>query len=299
MIRLEWCTGLSAEQRHSIAELISAATRFDGIAPVGEQVVRELAHERTGHLLATDPDDGDRLTGYLDLTAEMAELVVDPDRRRRGTGRALITAALQRSGGTNRFWAHGTLAPARATAAALGLVPVRALLQMRRSLRGVREMPARRDADDVVIRTYRGPGDDDELLRVNNAAFAWHPEQGGWTESDLAERRAEPWFDPAGLFLAFDTVTGRLLGFHWTKIHDPADGPGEVYVVGVDPAAQGRGLGSVLTAVGLDHLAERLGDGQDPTVMLYVESDNAAAIRTYEKLGFTVHGTDTAYAVHL
>jgi mycothiol synthase len=33
-------------------------------------------------------------------------------------------------------------------------------------------------------------------------------------------------------------------------------------------------------------------------VLLYVESDNAAAVRTYEKLGFTVYSTDTAYAVH-
>jgi mycothiol synthase len=30
--------------------------------------------------------------------------------------------------------------------------------------------------------------------------------------------------------------------------------------------------------------------------MLYVESDNAAAIKTYRGLGFTVVGVDTAYA---
>ena len=97
------------------------------------------------------------------------------------------------------------------------------------------------------ITTYAGPADDAELLRVNNAAFAWHPEQGGWTEADIAERRAEPWFDPAGLFMAFDVNTAKLLGFHWTKVH--GEDLGEVYVVGVDPAAQGRGLGATLTLV--------------------------------------------------
>ena len=56
--------------------------------------------------------------------------------------------------------------------------------------------------------------------------------------------------------MAVDEHTGALLGFHWTKVHS-AD-LGEVYVVGVDPAAQGRGLGATLTLVGLHHLAERL-----------------------------------------
>lgn len=56
----------------------------------------------------------------------------------------------------------------------------------------------------VRITTYAGPDDDAELLRVNSAAFAWPPEQSGWTPADIAERRSEPWFDPGGLFLAFD-----------------------------------------------------------------------------------------------
>jgi mycothiol synthase len=30
--------------------------------------------------------------------------------------------------------------------------------------------------------------------------------------------------------------------------------------------------------------------------MLYVEADNTAAVRTYQGLGFTTYGVDTAYA---
>jgi mycothiol synthase len=146
----------------------------------------------------------------------------------------------------------------------------------------------------VRIRTYSGQADDAELLRVNNAAFEWHPEQGGWTEADIAERRAEPWFDPAGLFMAVDHHSDKLLGFHWTKVHS-AD-LGEVYVVGVDPAAQGRGLGATLTLAGLHHLAERLHKGTDATVMLYVEADNSAAVKTYRRLGFDVFSVDAAYS---
>ncbi len=292
MSHIEWRSQLSAAEARAVREIISESTEFDEVPPVGEQVLRELEHPRTRHLVAAGP--AGELCGYLNLTSEMAELVVAPDARRQGVGAALIRAALQKTDGGSRFWAHGTLAAAEATAAALALVPVRRLLQMRRTLRNVgdAEIP-----DGVQIRTYAGPEDDAEILRVNNAAFCWHPEQGGWTDSDIGERRDESWFDPRGLFLAFDQTGGRLLGFHWTKVHADKPGVGEVYVVGVDPAAQGTGLGRTLTAVGMAWLAHRLAEAVEPTVMLYVESDNAAAVRTYEKLGFAVYSTDTAYAL--
>ena len=285
-----WRTGLSDDEQRRIRELIAAAKEADGIAPVGDQVLRELPHDRTRHLLAVNGDD---VTGYLNLTDEpaMAELVVHPDARRRGIGSAMVRTGLAEVGDDARIWAHGNQAPARATAAALGLVVVRELLQMRRPLT---DLPPVTLPDGVHITTYAGPADDAELLRVNNAAFAWHPEQSGWTEADIAERRDEPWFDPAGLFMAFDVNTAKLLGFHWTKVHD--ENLGEVYVVGVDPAAQGRGLGATLTLVGLHHLAERLSDSEQPTVMLYVEAENSAAVKTYQRLGFDVSTVDAAYA---
>lgn len=300
MIVPQWRAALTEDEQRQIRELIAAAGDHDGVAPVGEQVLRELAGERTGHLVVEA--DGS-VSGYLNLSAAadesapMAELVVHPRLRRRGIGSAMARAALTKSQGSTRFWAHGTLPAARATAEALSLVAVRELLQMRRPLSGV---PAPSVPDGVTIRSYAGVADDVELLRVNNAAFAWHPEQGGWTAADMAARRAEAWFDPRGIFLAFDDADdSTLLGFHWTKIHrdDPTAGPiGEVYVVGVDPAAQGRGLGRALTEVGLAHLAGELAAAESPAVLLYVEADNTAALRTYQQLGFVVHSVDTAYA---
>jgi mycothiol synthase len=287
---IAWRAGLTDDEQRQIREVIAAAKHSDGVGPVGDQVLRELPYDRTRHLLALDGVD---IVGYLNLTDEpaMAELVVHPDARRRGIGSAMARAGLSEGGNDARIWAHGNLEPARQTAKALGLVVVRELLQMRRPLIN---LPPVTVADGVRITTYSGPADDAELLRVNNAAFAWHPEQGGWTEADIAERRGEPWFDPAGLFMAVDENTGKLLGFHWTKLHN--DDLGEVYVVGVDPAAQGRRLGGTLTLVGLHHLAERLSDSPDPTVMLYVEADNSAAVKTYARLGFTVFSVDVAYA---
>jgi mycothiol synthase len=303
----DWRSALTAEEQQGVCELVAAATEFDGVAPVGEQVLRELGHDRTHHLLVTSSERnaaGTTIIGYLNLSpardggAGMAELVVHPHARRRGIGVAMGRAALAKTNGRSQFWAHGTLEPARATASALGLVGVRELVQMRRSLRDVPDTVT--PVPGVKVRTYAGTGDDAELLRVNNAAFVEHPEQGGWTEVELAERRSEPWFDPAGLFLAFaDSASdqaGRLLGFHWTKVHLDHPGLGEVYVLGVDPSAQRRGLGQLLTDIGIESLARRLADSGEPTVMLYVESDNVAAVRTYERSGFTTYSVDTAYA---
>ena len=149
--------------------------------------------------------------------------------------------------------------------------------------------------EGVRLRPFVVGADEAEFLRVNNAAFDWHPEQGGWDVEQVKLREAEPWFDPAGFILAVDG-SGRLLGYHWTKVHGPGEhGPapiGEVYVLGVDPAAWGRRLGAALTLAGLRHLRDR-GLTQ---VMLYVEADNTAAVRVYERLGFTLSSTDVSYA---
>lgn len=291
-----WRERLTDFERHQICDIIAAAGLIDGVAPVGDQVLRELDQDRTRHLMAVEGGD---VRGYLNLAAPadgtpaMAELVVHPSARRRGVGTVMIGTALREAGPGARIWAHGNLEPARATASALGLEVVRELLQMKRPLAGLPPTPV---VKGVRMATYSGRNDDAELLRVNTAAFSWHPEQGVWTEADLVERCSEPWFDPAGLFLAYDDRTGALLGFHWTKEHSAT--LGEVYVVGVDPAAQGRGLGAALTMVGLEHLAARLsGAGRDAAVMLYVEADNAAAVRTYRRLGFEVFNIDAAYAL--
>ncbi len=130
----------------------------------------------------------------------------------------------------------------------------------------------------VSVRAFVPGRDDADWLRVNNRAFAGHPDQGGWVESTLQRRMAEPWFDPAGFLLAFDR--DRLAGFCWTKVHEPGSGTraalGEIYVIGVDPDRQGTGLGRALTVGGLDHLAH---DRDCPVGMLYVDGANRARAR--------------------
>ncbi|MFD9910008.1 mycothiol synthase [Streptomyces sp. NPDC059063] len=289
---------LSADQATAVLGLLAEAARTDGQQAVSEQGRLQLrggAREGVRHLVLTVGDD---LVGYAQLEdtdpveAPAAELVVHPAHRGHGHGRALGTALLAESGRRLRVWAHGGHAAARHLAQVLGLTLFRELRQMRRPLTDL-DLPDPVLPEGVRVRAF-APGEDDAAwLAVNAEAFAHHPEQGSLTQRDLDDRKAEPWFDPAGFFLAERTAEGggaELIGFHWTKVH-AAEGLGEVYVLGVRPGVQGAGLGKALTTIGLRHLA---GSGL-PTAMLYVDADNKAAVSVYERLGFVTHETDLMY----
>jgi mycothiol synthase len=271
-----------------IEQIAAAAAVVDGADPLDEATRLALRHH-PGRVWSLVRDDGFALVVDADLS-----LVVHPDARGRGVGGALLADTLRDAPRPPMSaWSHGDHPAAARLATAYGFRRARELWVMRRAMAQPLPEPVRREG--VTVRGYTA-ADADELLRVNAAAFAAHPEQGGMDAANLAERMAEPWFDPAGLLLAVDGADragdgegdgDRLLGFHWTKQHSPA--LGEVYVVGIDPAAQGRGLGKLLTLAGLRHLA---GLGVDE-VLLYVESDNAAAIAVYAGLGFAHAPADT------
>ncbi|MFG2793869.1 mycothiol synthase [Streptomyces sp. NPDC048419] len=290
---IETYSVLAPEQTGAVLSLLADAAREDGQQAVSEQGRLQLrggAREGVSHLLLSV---GDELVGYAQLEdtdpveAPAAELVVHPARRGLGHGRALGSALLAASGKRLRVWAHGGHAAARHLAQVLGLTLFRELRQMRRSLRDL-NLPEPVLPADVTVRAFVPGTDDADWLAVNSAAFAHHPEQGSLTQRDLEARMAEPWFDPAGFFLAFRG--GELVGFHWTKVH-AADQLGEVYVLGVRPGVQGGGLGKALTTIGLRHLAAQ----GLPTAMLYVDGDNKAAVSVYERLGFITYETDLMY----
>ncbi len=312
---------LSPNDAAAVAAMAKAAATQDGLDALSEQTLIRIHSSRRGpwrHWLAwhggllvgyafvdglpeptpgaEEPDgqSGGQSAGATapdsnapDANPPAVELVVDPAHRRRGVGGALLDAVLANSP-TARVWAHGNLPAAAALAAGHDLRPVRDLWLMSTELgTGGAAIPL---PEGFAVRAFT-VADIEEFLALNARAFATHPEQGRLSSADLHERMTQPWFDPAGFLLVQDHRADppRLAAFHWTKFEN---GVGEIYVLGIDPAYQGRGLAAPLTALGLRHLADR-GARQ---VVLYVEGDNHPAVATYTRAGFSRAASHVMYA---
>ena len=313
---------LPAVTVHAVRALAVEVARADGVEAFGEQTLLNLLdpHVAVVHVLVTDAgaepgvepgvEPGAQpagVVGYAQVDVSVtgtstAELAVAPPARGRGLGAALLTAVLDvaRAHGVERpaIWAHGNLPAATALATSAGMAVTRELWQMSLDLpnrdladRPMADRPMADPApvpDGVVLRPFVVDQDEAAWLTVNARAFADHPEQGRLTLGDLAAREREPWFSADDLLLA--ERSGRLLASVWMKV-EPGSDTGELYVLGVDPDAQGGGLGRLLTAATVDHLAAK----GLRRVVLYTSPQNAGAVRTYVAAGFETSRVDVRY----
>lgn len=287
------------ERVEGLAALLDLARRHDAHAPLDEQKWLELASAGAGTAGVVARDAQGNAIGYAHVARRPSpagpvwnvQAVVAPGHRRAETSLALVGRALdvvaERGGGRVQLWANRAGPDDDALAASLTLVPEREVVQLRRPL-PVGEAP--RLPPGIRLRSFRPGADDGAWLAVHHAAFADHPEQGAWTLSDLHRRMAEPWFDETGFVIAEDGG-GAIAGSCWTKLHQP-EGLGEIYVIGVDPSHQGRGLGRALVVAGLERLASRGAH----TGMLYTDAANHRALALYASLGFTLDHADRVYA---
>lgn len=282
----------------TLPALLAAATRADGSPPLSDGLLEALAQPAAGTRMWT-ATDGAELLGFGVAAAQgergAAEATVAPAVRGTGLGGDLVRtmdSALAAAEEPAWFWSHGDHPAAAHLAAELGYTRGRELLQLRTDPVAELDLPAPAPPAGVTIRPF-APGDEDEWLRVNNAAFDWHPEQGRQTRADLDAIVTAPGFVPADVLIA--ERDDRVIGFHHTKLHrDHPSGTvtGEVYVIGVDPAVHASGVGRALTVAGMHHLV----DSGAEVVELYVESDNTPARRLYESLGFVHTIVHVSYA---
>ena len=291
----------------AVSGLLARVEQTSGYAPLSEHKRLDLVNGgRKGSVSCIATLDG-RVIGYAHVACDEGrvprrcgmEIVVEPGQSGQGIleelARTGLAAVAEDGGGQVHLWARHATELDDERAARLGFRPGRDLLQMTVAL-PLQAAPPPLWTEGISLRTFRPGSDEEAWLDVNRRAFAGHPEQGGWDRDALEQRKAEPWFDPAGFLIASDDAseTGdRIAGFCWTKVHPGATG--EIYVIGVDDAYQGKGLGRSLVLAGLESLAER----SMTTGMLYVDASNTAAVGLYRSLGFEVHHVDRAYVIEI
>ena len=279
-----------------LPRLIEEVARSEGAPPFSEVLLTALRDPSRGGIGVAGERDG-RLAAY-------AFAFPNPDRwvwtleaahsssARPGDYDRFLERVLETLAGEGVeeavLWVHAPgLRPSLA-----GLRPDRRLLRMTVDL----PLPETAPLPDGFERRGFAPGEDNEaLLAVNNRAFTGHPEQGAWTPRDLEMRLGMDWFDAEGLRTIW--AGDALAAFNWTKVHPPGTARpdrtvGEIYALAVDSAFRGQGLGRAVTLDGLDYLTRRRGAA---AAMLYVDSDNAAAVGLYDGLGFVTEHTDRAY----
>ncbi len=287
---------LTTEYRVAVQTLLDRAAAADGHYALSDDAWMAFVDGTATDFAAVLglETNHDHLIAYGQVTRALGDgswtihTVLDPHHRFGAIDDAcsLIAAALDHidahGGGDVQYWVSHPSAAHDEMAARFGFTRGRDLLQM------CVDLPLE-ERTDLVTRAFRVGVDEASWVEVNNRAFAWHPEQGGWTLDAVHRREEESWFDASG-FLVHE-IDGSLAGFCWTKVHRDPVPMGEIYVIAVDPDYAGRGLGRALTVAGL----ASLGAKGLTTGMLFVDADNVGAVRLYDKLGFRVNHVNRAY----
>ena len=300
-VQLEISRRLTTAQVDAIAHLVERVTEADGVRPLSEQIILRLVEQDGANLEHFTAWEGPKLVGYGVLDRSNAavgpvfEVAVDTGTRRSGIGGQLLDLALRETAGHLSLWAHGEFTAGIALSESRGLLRLRTLNKMRRSL--FTALPSAPTPADVEISPL-DPAELPQIVELNSAAFVDLPDQGSWTIADFEDRMKLDWFDPSGFLVARDLTSGKIIGFHWTKIDSRADTEaglggviGEIYVLAVDPSNTHRGLGRALSMRGLEHLAAT----RASEVILYVDSENEPAARLYRRLGFIRYDTDILF----
>lgn len=299
---------LNPDQVQAVQKFTREVAAADGVYPFDEQTLLDIenpdAAAKYALIFRTLADAGEQFPALLGVAAanlrnNSMELAVHPSARRQGHGTALL--ALSKSIPDGTIWAHGNLPSALAFVQANELEPARQLLVMGRKITAplsqisdvsqTNELPP---SAGWRLDTFQ-PADLTELVALNARAFAEHPEQGQLTVADFEQRFRQKWFDPRLLFLLRSMKSAaaeraKLGGFVWLK---PSPSSIELYVLGIDPAEQGQGLGGYLIQVALQAAQE---NGYQE-IVLYVDAGNYPAVHSYEKAGFAVQERHTAFQI--
>jgi ribosomal protein S18 acetylase RimI-like enzyme len=291
-------------EKRPVRETNWTITRSTGLPAPALAAARDLvarcnAHDSTALLLALKPEQpGDdttpryalayvagRLVGLAELVGYReieGTILVAPDHRRVGLGRALATTAandLAARGITSWLLVCDEAFPGGIAFAQI-LGGVRAYFEHRLTLDPAL-VPAVWRGTTLTLR-QAGAADAATIARITAAAFGDPPEDvDSWIAADLA-RPDRRWF--------LGMVAGEPIG-NLRVI--AVDGGRDITAFGVLPAQQGRGYGRAL----LSQTIALLRDESASPINIEVETDNAAALGLYQSCGFAPQHTYGYYRV--
>jgi mycothiol synthase len=226
-----------------------------------------------------------RVAGYC--TPRHDDLLVHPELRRRGVGRALVPAAMdvirERGLPFLELYVPQHLPASEAFAWAMGLRYHSSLWLC--ELAADAATPAPAFPPEVTTRRFT-PGEPLEAyVELINDTFADHPTPLSWTLDVVRHVHGLPDFDPGGILLVADAADpDRLIGFTRVEVGPDDHGAleGWINLIGVRAAWRGRGLGRELLRWGMRYARDRGAAKVD----LSVEALNERALQLYRRHGF-------------
>lgn len=196
----------------------------------------------------------------------------------------LVGSAINRVGALGLERAHADVKEddeaARNLFAHLGFRPVRRYTEMVLDMnRAPIVQSKRKDCHPLE------PGAEEEFTRLQNRVFG-----GSWgfcpnTTPEVLRQLNTPGYGYDGLIVAYRG--NKPVGYCWTtELRRPNEkskaASGRIHMMGVAPESRGRGIGTHILRVGLEHLAA----AGARTVELTVDNENEPAVSLYAKVGF-------------
>ena len=277
---LDFARGMPADAASQVADLERRVVAVDGGRLKLEWgVLNSRSGEYVEDLLWREDD---RVTGFAGIyafggdTVELAGMV-DPAARRRGIGTALLDAALPLC--RDRGYQQALLVTPRRSAAGRAFALKRgAFLEHSEHALVLRTAPADGPSDPHTSLRRATVADATEVAARLAAAFGAAP-------PDMAERLAST--TERTLLVERD---GQAIGT--VRLTRDLDSGG-IYGFAIDPAWQGRGIGSDV----LRRICRLLLDEGARQVGLEVAVDNDRALGLYTSMGFTEVTTEDYYAL--
>ncbi|HEX7492367.1 MAG TPA: GNAT family N-acetyltransferase [Candidatus Limnocylindrales bacterium] len=276
---------LRCEDEDAVRRVMRAALQVDAYPGFdAQELERELQSMLGAPEDAIVTAEGGSVCGYLYDT----DLTVHPECRRRGHGRRLFAAGMERAAGAglNEISLYVPFSGAgRSFAVAMGLAHKSSLWRLDLAPGAVVEEPS--FPHEIAGRTFGSWVSLERFVDLLNVSFADHPSPIAWTVAQIEFAHSRPGFDPTGIFLLTPADSPhQLIGFARISLDPPEDGElapvGDIRLVGVLPPWRGRGLGRELLRWGVADLRRR-GAGR---IQLSVEAENGLALGLYRRTGF-------------